>query len=128
MTTYNTVSRRFALTTTILSGSTSRLAASLMLSLGMLGGTAAIADQPTSSAKVTLADLDLSTVEGQKIAQTRLHEVARTLCTRVADELDLSHHDNYLKCMDAADAKAGEQLQALLNRQPTTELARADVN
>jgi hypothetical protein len=56
-----------------------------------------------------------------------VHEVARTLCSRVADELDVSHHENYIKCIDTAVAKAGEQLQALLNRQPGSQVARADV-
>ena len=127
MTTFNTVSRRFATKTMTLAGPASRLAALLVLSIGTLGGAAAHADQPTRSAKVTLADLDLSTIEGQQIAQQRLQEIARTLCTRVTDELDLSHHENYVRCVDAAGAKAGEQLHALLNRQPTSRMARADV-
>jgi UrcA family protein len=128
MTTFNTVSRGFAAKTTMASlGSTSCLAAILMLSIGMLGGAAAQADQPTVSQRVKFSDLDLSTAEGQQRAQARVHEVARTLCSRVADELDVSHHENYIKCIDTAVAKAGEQLQALLNRQPGSQVARADV-
>jgi UrcA family protein len=128
MTTFNTDSRRFATKTTMSSlGSTSCLAAVLMLSIGMLGGAAAQADQPKISQHVKLSDLDLSTAEGQQRAQARVHEVARTLCSRVADQLDLSHQDNYIKCIDTAVAKAGEQLQALLNHQAASKLARTDV-
>ena len=128
MTTFNTDSRRFATKTTMSSlGSTSCLAAILMLSIGMLAGAAAKAGQPTISQHVKLSDLDLSTAEGQQRAQARVHEVARTLCSRVADQLDLSHQQNYVKCIDTAVAKAGEQLQALINRQSASKFARADV-
>jgi len=131
MTTFNTISRRFPMRTTMLSfGSTSCLAAILMLSIGMLGSAAAKADQVTGdsrSQQVKLSDLDLSTAEGQHLAQARVHEVARTLCSRVADELDLSRHENYIKCVDTAVAKASEQLQAVLNHQLASKLARADV-
>jgi UrcA family protein len=131
MTTFNTVSPRFATKTTMLSlGSTSCLAAILMLSIGMLGSAVAKADQVTGDSRsqhVKLSDLDLATADGQQLAQARVHEVARTLCSRVADELDVSHHENFIKCVDTAVAKASEQLQALLNRQPASKLARADV-
>jgi UrcA family protein len=128
MTTFDTVSRRFATKTTMSSlGSTSCLAAILMLSIGMLGGAAAQADQPRISQQVKLSDLDLATADGQQRAQARVHEVARTLCSRVADQLDLSHQQNYVKCIDTAVAKAGEQLQALINRQSASKLAQADV-
>lgn len=131
MTTFNTNSRQFAMKTTMLSlGSTSGLAAILMLSISTLGSAAAKADQVTGdsrSQQVKLSDLDLSTAEGQQLAQARVHEVARTLCSRVADALDLSHHENYIKCVDTTVAKAGERLQALLNRQPASQMARADL-
>jgi UrcA family protein len=128
MTTFNSVSPRFATKTTMSSlGSTSCLAAILMLSIGMLGGAAAQADQPKISQHVKFSDLDLATAEGQQRAQARVHEVARTLCSRVADQLDLSHQQNYVKCIDTAVAKAGEQLQALINRQSASKLAQADV-
>jgi UrcA family protein len=128
MTTFNTDSRRFSTKTAMSSlGSTSRLAAILMLSIGMLGGAAAQADQPKISQQVKFSDLDLATADGQQRAQARVHEVARTLCSRVADQLDLSHQSNFVKCVDTAVAKAGEQLQALLNRQSASKLAQADV-
>jgi UrcA family protein len=130
MTTFNTVSRRLAMKSTMRSvGSTSCLGAILMLSFGMLA-SAANADQlkgDSRSQQINLNDLDLSTADGQRIAQQRMHDVAHTLCSRVADDLDLSHQANYIKCVDAAVAKSNARLQALINRQPTPALARADV-
>ena len=60
----------------------------------------------TRSAKVPLADLDLSTPEGMRAARERLHQTARHLCNRVADELDLSHQANYVACVDETLAAA----------------------
>ena len=64
----------------------------------------------TRSAKVSLADLDLSTPEGARAARERLRQTARHLCARVADEFDLSHHENYVACVDEALAKALRQI------------------
>jgi UrcA family protein len=58
------------------------------------------------SARVSLADLDLSTPEGARAARERLHQTARHLCNRVADELDLSHQANYVACVDETLAAA----------------------
>jgi len=131
MTTFNTVSRRFAAKTTMSSlGSTSCLAAILMLSIGMLGSAAAKADQVTGDTRsqhVKLGDLDLSTADGQRAAQARVREAARRVCSLVGDHLDLAHHENFIKCLDTAVANATEQLQALVNQQSASKLVRADV-
>jgi len=74
--------------------------------------------------KVTLAGIDLSTLEGQRAARERLHQAARKLCSQVADELDLSHHENYLACVDSAMAKAEPLLQAMASRSGADLLAR----
>jgi UrcA family protein len=89
--------------------------------------SAAIADQVSGemrAKKVSLADVDLSTVEGQRAARERLHQAARNLCSQVADELDLSHHANYLACIDMAMAKAEPLLQAMASRSAADLLAR----
>lgn len=118
-------------TTTVMSsvsGST-RFAALLALSVGMLANAVANADQVVGDLRtqqVKVADLDLSTADGQELAQARLQNVARTLCNRVADELDLSHHANYLKCVDSTVAKANQRLQALVNQQSAARMARAE--
>jgi UrcA family protein len=129
MKTFNTFSPAMTTTLSFL-GSQARVAALVALSIGVLGGAAAKADQiagESRTAQVKIADLDLSTAEGQQVAQARLHEVARTLCNRVSDSLDLSHQANYIKCVDSSVAKANQRLQALVNQQSATRMARADV-
>jgi UrcA family protein len=94
------------------------------------GGAAAMADQvgpSTLTQTVSLQDLNLSTVQGQQIARERLDRLARTLCDRVADPTDMSHHSNYLACVDATVGKAGNRLQALIKQQSTAQFARADM-
>jgi UrcA family protein len=61
------------------------------------------------SAKVSIADLDLTTLEGAAAARKRLDQIARHLCQQVADEGDLSKHANYLACVDETLAKALQQ-------------------
>ena len=107
--------------------SVGRLAVMAASVLGFLAsGSAVMADQitPEGWAKhVTCSDLNLSTPEGQAAAHERLHQVARDLCSRVADPLDLSHQANYLACVDGAMAKATQRLQALVNRSTPVKLA-----
>lgn len=101
-----------------------------LIFLGVLGGAAAMADQvgPSSLTKtVNFQDLDLSTVQGQQIARERVHQLARVLCDKVADPTDMSHHTNYLACVDATVAKAGDSLQALINKSSNAQFARAAV-
>ena len=89
--------------------------------------SAAVADQvsgETRTKTVSLADIDLSTVEGQRAAHERLHQAARRLCSIVADELDLSRQANYVACVDMAMAKADRQLQAMVSRSGAGLLAR----
>jgi UrcA family protein len=89
--------------------------------------SAAIADQVSGGMRVkavSLADIDLSTVEGQRAAHERLHQAARGLCSQVADELDLSRQANYVACIDIAMAKADRQLQAMASRSGAGLLAR----
>lgn len=63
---------------------------------------------------VSLSDLDLATVAGQETARARLHRMADRLCTQVEDELDLSHHSNYIRCVDAATAQTLPHLNAMI--------------
>jgi UrcA family protein len=76
---------------------------------------------PQSSSKtVSFADLDLSTPEGIQIAHERLYQVARHLCSQVADDLDLSFHSNYLLCVDSAMAQALPKVEDLARRNAPT--------
>lgn len=69
---------------------------------------------------VSLTDLDLSTPEGVKAAHARVLAVAHRLCWQVADPSDLSHHSNFLACVDAAMANAELDIQALAVKRSTS--------
>lgn len=88
-----------------------------LLVLCALASASAVAGSPTgdapvtSTARVSLADLNLSTPEGARAARERLHQTAGRLCNRVADSLDLSYQTNYVKCVDATLAAALRKAQ-----------------
>ena len=65
----------------------------------------------TRVARVSLADLDLSTPAGLRAAHDRLHETARRLCSQLQDELSLSHQPNYVICVDKTTAAALQQVK-----------------
>ena len=95
--------------------------------IGMLSAGSAMADpQPdqSRSKQVVLSDLDLSTAQGQQVAQERVHQMARRLCSQVADNLDLSHQSNYVACIESAMAKGNVALQALSTRKAATVVVR----
>jgi len=73
----------------------------------------------TFSETLLLADVDLSTPDGERTAQNRIHEAARQLCLRASDAEDRSRRQNYLHCVDASLAAVGPRLEqiASANRQ-----------
>jgi UrcA family protein len=77
----------------------------------------------TSSVRVNLSGIDLSTSVGQEKAKERLHQAARLTCQRVEDGLDLSHKENYLACVDAALTQAMPKLAELILRRSTVQMA-----
>jgi UrcA family protein len=80
---------------------------------------------PDRARSVSLTDLDLSTPDGARVAHERLYVVARTLCSQVADDLDLSHHTNYLACVDDAMARSLPAIQQLARKNsPVSGFAR----
>jgi UrcA family protein len=86
-----------------------------LISLCIVFMTAAIAKQlPAHAADaialVSLADLDLSTEQGMQIARERLDQTARRLCKQVVNPWALSHHTQYLRCVDDATSAALGQL------------------
>ena len=96
-----------------------------LLSVTGLSASASAADQPIARAtKVGFSDLNLASAEGQRVAYERVHKAARDVCSRVADNMDLSHQTNYVACIDAAIAKAVPSLQALANRDAAASVAR----
>lgn len=64
----------------------------------------------TVGASVSLADLDLSTLEGARIARQRLEAMARRLCDELARRQDLAYQANYAACV--RDSLAGALAQA----------------
>ena len=85
--------------------------------LGALGLAAAMTARPTRAddahKTVSVADLDLSTAEGMQAAQTRLGKMAKKLCARMEDPDDLSHHENFLACVDQSMANVMRQLRPM---------------
>jgi UrcA family protein len=59
---------------------------------------------------VSLADLDLSTLEGAHIAHQRLEAMGRRVCGELARRKDLSYQSNYAACVH--DTLAGALAQA----------------
>ena len=64
----------------------------------------------TRAANVSLADLDLSTLEGSRAARERLEAMARRLCAELARSGELSYQPNYAVCVH--DTLAGALAQA----------------
>ncbi len=102
-----------------------------LLATGLLAWGIALpagaADSPDAAhtRQVILSDLDLSTVAGQESAHERLLQMAQRLCTEVADLDDLSHHSNFLKCVEAATAGTRPHLDAMIRR--ATDIRTASV-
>lgn len=67
----------------------------------------------TRGANVSLADLDLSTLEGARIARERLKAMARRLCRELARRQDLSYQPSYAACVQDTLAGALAQADAL---------------
>jgi UrcA family protein len=67
----------------------------------------------TFGASVSLADLDLSTLEGARIARERLETTARRLCEELARRQDLSYPPNYAACLHDTLRGALAQADAL---------------
>ena len=64
----------------------------------------------TGSANVSLADLDLSTLEGSRIARERLEAMARRLCGELARRQGLAYQPSWAACVQ--DTLAGALAQA----------------
>lgn len=76
-----------------------------------LGRTkAAVLNSVTLGASVSLANLDLSTLEGSRAAHERLEAMARRLCAELARRHGLSYQPNYDACVH--DTLVGALAQA----------------
>jgi len=118
------------------------LSAAGLTTLGAFGA-AAIAQQPPSPshaadtpkvsvtaqgatrvADVSLADLNLSTSEGMRVARERLHAMAQRICAGHADIPGLSSSPNFVVCVDGTLAGALRNIRTL---RPANETTRHSV-
>jgi UrcA family protein len=78
--------------------------------VAMPGPKADNTPRDSRSEKVSIAGLDLSTVDGLNIARERVRQVARRLCLQLVDPNDRSRQWNYVNCLDDAVASAMQQV------------------
>jgi len=78
----------------------------------------------TLAANVSLADLDLSTLEGANVARQRLEAMARRLCDELGRRRDLAYQPNYAACLHDSLSGAMAQADALAATR-NTRTARA---
>jgi UrcA family protein len=62
---------------------------------------------------VSLADLDLSTLEGAHIARQRLESMARQVCDQLSRRRDLTYHPDYAACLHETLTGALAQADAI---------------
>jgi UrcA family protein len=67
-----------------------------------------------ASATVSLAGLDLATDQGMQAARERLDHTARRLCAKIVNPWALSHHEDYLRCIDETTAEALGKVRGLV--------------
>jgi UrcA family protein len=73
-----------------------------------------VSNSETRAVNVSLADLDLSTLEGARIARERLEAMVRRLCGELAWRQDLSYQPNFATCVHDSLAGALAQADALV--------------
>lgn len=94
------------------------LSTGAVLALSATFPGAAMADQlasvapETRIARVALADLDLSTPQGARIARDRLQEAARQLCVQLAESRDVGRQWHLRECIRTTMADALRQIGA----------------
>lgn len=90
----------------------------MVVLFGLASVVAACANPPaapavaTRSAKVSLADLDLATPAGSRVAYARIRSVAERLCHDPGDPWSRYHTATYNACVRETVADALQQIQA----------------
>jgi UrcA family protein len=101
-----------------------------VVAFASVSSVSAMAEQPeassTSSAKVSLGDLDLATAEGARTAHQRLHAAAQLACSRVEDRLDLGRQQHFVACVDAAMVLALPQVAEIARRRSLAHTVARD--
>lgn len=72
-----------------------------------------VRDSVTRAGNVSLADLDLSTLEGSRVARERLEAMARHLCTELTRSRELAYQPDSAACVHDTLAGALAQVNAL---------------
>jgi UrcA family protein len=86
------------------------------MALSGVAPLAALADPPaaqpphTLQSRVSLADLDLSTPEGYRLAQKRLRRKAEYLCRQLWDDASASFRWTYAACVKETLAEVSQRL------------------
>jgi UrcA family protein len=101
-----------------------RAAAGLYGKLALMAACAAVmtagvarqlaAHPAETSVAVSFAGLDLTTDQGKQAAFDRIYKTAQHLCEGMVNPWSLSHHEDFLHCVDDATGNAVVQLQALV--------------
>src|SRR5262249_7113792 len=92
--------------------------ARLFITLLAVAPIAAIADHQAATASdtrvanVSLADLDLATQEGMRVARERLQTMAQSVCTELIGKNDPSSRPNFATCVNDTMAGALRQVKA----------------
>jgi UrcA family protein len=96
----------------------SALCTGVLIVLAAVVSAAALADEaatkPSETAveRLSLGDLDLSTAEGKRVAQTRILDKANRLCAQLAESRDVGRQWHFHACVHEAIASTLRQINA----------------
>ncbi len=91
--------------------------------ISKLQTNATVRNSVTRAGNVSLADLDLSTTEGSRVARERLETMARRLCAELAGSNELSYRPNWAACVPDTMASALARAKVLA-AEKATRIAR----
>lgn len=86
--------------------------------------TPTVRNSVTRAASVSVADLNLSTIEGYRLAHERLEAMARRLCAELARNNDLTYRPNWAACVNDTIAGAMAQAKVLAAEKETRTAGR----
>lgn len=98
---------------------------STLLTFGAIVWSVASADGlASSSMRVQLTDLDLTTPRGRQIADNRVRQAARAVCYRVSETEDLGRSVHIAACIDRVIAQANITMQQLASQTESIQVAK----
>lgn len=100
--------------------------AAICLSLcGALGTAMAQEAVAPNAVNVSLADLDLSTHEGVRVAYERVRRAARRVCAKVANSAEMQTQLKYITCIDDAMAPSVARIDRVVRNVSAGRLAHS---